>query len=361
MKKYAATFVILLFISVIAWLALNRYKSSSSSTLRSEASKLNSVESVNSGAQQASATKQGKLAADKDAAAEAAERAERLRDRQARVEQADREYNTPITFYGLVLDERDQPVSEAVAVYACVDGSFEGERKLQSDTEGRFTISDVRGKHLRVGVSHPKYYVPGNYWFYYYYAGTGNSPIHVPNSGKPEIFRLRKKGEAAELVHQSDKILFDKGEEQRSFSLFDHTRRRDQPEYVIIRAVDNGRVNSRGKRVLDLELSTPSGGLQLRTDPFQFIAPTEGYQSTLVTPPAGINPVGLFVRFNSGNYGRFTIAGAGSQYDVESYLNPDNSPNLEYDPAKEITMVRDGRMGIRLVYPPKDDPPPKKP
>ncbi|MBA3850683.1 MAG: hypothetical protein C0502_11930 [Opitutus sp.] len=61
------------------------------------------------------------------------------------------------------------------------------------------------------------------------------------------------------------------------------------------------------------------------------------------------------MRFENGNYGRFTIAGSGKQYDVESFLNPDRSPNLEYDREKEITVVPTGKPGIDLLYPPKSE------
>jgi hypothetical protein len=330
------------------------------SVSRLDVSRLKPAHQTHSNAESVSATTQTKAEEDQDAAVEAAERAERLRDRQARIERANREYNTSITFYGVVFDLTDQPVSDAIVGYTSVEGSFAGTRQIQSADDGRFVISGIRGKYLDIQVSHPGYYELRASRQSFTYAGNDRGPDFRPDPSKPEIFRLRKKGEAAELIHQADKILFTEGEKERSFSLIDHTRRRDRPEYVIIRTVDNGRVNSQGKHLLDLELSTPSGGLQLRTDPFQYTAPTDGYRSTLITPPAVINPVDIFVRFNSGNYGRFTIAGGAGQYDVESFLNPDNSPNLEHDPVKEITVVPNGRPGVDLVYPAKSEPP-KKP
>lgn len=299
--------------------------------------------------------------AEEDAAAEAADEAERLRDRQKRDERDEREYNTSIIFYGVVLDLTGQPVAAATVGYTSVEGSFAGTRQIQSAADGRFAIAGIRGKYLDVQVAHPSYYGLRESKRSFTCAGNDRDPDLKPDPAKPEIFRLREKGAAAELVHPTSIVQLDPGEPERSFSFFNHSRRRDRPEYVILRTVDKGRTNSRGKRVLDLELSAPGGGLQIRTDPFQFTAPAEGYLSTLIAPPGvSINLVDFFVRFQSGNYGRFTIAGNSGQYDVASCLNPDKSPNLEFDQAKQITVVPTGKRGVDLPCPAKDEPP-KKP
>jgi hypothetical protein len=360
MKRYLFTYAALVLIASAIWLFLSQGREKPASGPLSGGGDL--AESTKH--QPVNPIVERRAEADKseDAENEALARvyaAERARDRMERIKQEDRDYNTLITFYGIVLDEKRQPIGGASIAYACVEGSFQGERLLQSTNDGRFTISGVRGKHLRIGISHAGYYNRGRPYRYYYYAGA-NEKIHQPDSAHPEIFSLLKKGEAAELIHREDQILFKEGEQERSFSLIDHSRRRDRPEYVIIRAVDNGRINRFGKRVLDLELSVPEGGIQLRADPFQFIAPSDGYQASLITPPAAVNTVDFFVHFESGNYGRFTIAGGSGQYDVDSYLNPDRSPNLEYDREKQITVVQTGRPGVDLLYPAKKEEP-KKP
>ena len=357
MKKYPIILTSLLLIGLTVWLLFSR--SSPADTLAEPAavSKPPPASKTNSSAQATALAKQTKADDEENDALEAAYDAKRERERQEDEARARREYNTPIVFYGLVLDQFDQPVSTARVEYDSVGGSFEGDREVVADTQGRFTITGIRGKRLRIRVTHDRYYNDNYASSYFVYAGNDRGPDFKPNPAKPEIFHLRKKGEAAELIRQSDQILFNPDEKERSFSLYDHSRRRDQPDYVIIRFVDKGRINSRGKHVLDLELSTPGGGIQPRTDPFQFTAPTTGYQSSLIPPPdVGVNIKDYFVRFDSGNYGRFTISGNSGQYDVESYLNPDQSPNLEYDKDKEITFVRTGRMGIDLLYPASDDP-----
>jgi hypothetical protein len=297
-----------------------------------------------------------------DIALEAAQDAKRERERQQRIDQEVRDYNTPIVFYGLVLDQFDKPAAQARVEYACVGGSFDGDRELLADAQGRFTIRDVRGKHLRVRATHPNYYNADLGSGYYYYAGTDHSPLHVPESANPVIFRLLKKGEAAELVRREDRVRFDGDEPERSFSFYDHSRRRDQADYVILRRVETPERDNQGKPIRRLEMEVKGGGIQQRTDPFAFTAPGSGYQSKLyfMRPLMG-GALDYFVRFSNGNYGRFTIMGSAGDYLIESYLNPDRSPNLEYDPEKEVTFIETGKPGIDLLYPASDKPLPATP
>lgn len=362
MKKIIISSVALLLLGIAFWLFLGHHSSTDILVEQAAVKKHSAAQKTSSIAESASIAKQTKTDEDEDTALEAAHAAERLRDRKEREERERREYNTPIVFYGLVLDQFDQPVPNARVEYDSVGGSFEGDRELVTDAQGRFTITGIRGKRLRIRVTHAGYYNKDYGSSYYVYAGNDRGPDFKPDPSKPEIFRLRKKGEAAELVRQYDHILFtNEDAHARSFSLFDHTRRRDRPEYVILQGVDTAELDKQGKPIRRLEMVVPEGGIQQRTDPFAFIAPTEGYQSSMYFMGLGFGrKLDYFVKFNNGNYARFTIMGSSRDYLVESYLNPDKSPNLEYDPAKEITFVRNGRMGIDLVYPAKDDQP-KKP
>ncbi len=359
MKKNIALFA-LLAVGLVIWVALNRRESSPAAN-KSTAVSNQKNPSKDTATAAASPRSTPNTTDDVDAIAEAAERAERLRDRQTRMERADREYNTPITFYGVVRDLDERSVADATVSYTSVEGSFAGTRQIQSSADGRFTISGVRGKYLDVQVVHPDYYELQDSRRSFNYAGTENGSLHIPDPAKPEIFRLRKKGETAELIHQEDRVLFNKDESSRSFSFYDHTRRRDQPEYIILQGVETAERDKQGKPIRRLEMVVPEGGIQQRTDPFAFTASSDGYQPKMyfMRPEFG-GKLDYFVKFNNGNYARFTIIGSAGDYLIDSYFNPDQSPNLEYDPDKQITVVRNGRMGVDLVYPAKDDPPKKQ-
>jgi protocatechuate 3,4-dioxygenase beta subunit len=287
--------------------------------------------------------------------------AETERERQALNTEDRLHHQTPIVFYGLVIDQFATPVAGAAIEYDCVGGSFEGNREMFTNDSGQFTISGVQGKTLRVRATHPNYYNKDFSSEYFTYAGNNRGPNFMPDPANPVIFHLLKKGEAAELIHREDHVLFNGDEPERSFSLIDHSRRRDRPEYVILRRVETAERDNQGRPIRRLEMIVPEGGIQQRLDTFAFTAPADGYQSSLyfMRPTYG-GQLDYFVRFNSGNYGRFTIMGSAGDYLIDSYLNPDRSPNLEYDREKQITVVQTGRPGVDLLYPAKKEEP-KKP
>lgn len=308
-----------------------------------------------------SARTQALSSAEEDMALERAYAAKREKERLKDEARERREYSTPIAFFGLVLDQFERPVIAARVAYASVGGSFEGERDIFTDSQGRFAITGIQGKRLRVIVSHPEYYDIDQTHSYYVYAGNDRGPDFKPDANSPVIFRLRKKGEAAELIHRQDQVRFSGDEPERSFSLFDHSRHRDVPEYVILRRVETAERDNRGQPIRRLEMEVQDGGIQQRIDPFAFTAPDSGYQPKMhfMRPPYG-GQLDYFVKFSNGNYGRFTIMGSAGDYRIDSYLNPDRSPNLEYDREKEITFVETGKMGIDLLYPAKKEAPKKQ-
>jgi hypothetical protein len=94
-------------------------------------------------------------------------------------------------------------------------------------------------------------------------------------------------------------------------------------------------------------LSVPGGGLIERRGPFDFEAPTEGYQPNVdISVSANAEKwssdvsKSYFAKFPDGRYARVSInlyPGKRNFVVLESYLNPQpGSRNLEFDPAKQI-------------------------
>lgn len=298
----------------------------------------------------------GKEEEEHDAAEDAAADARKDQEIREIYAEHNRLYTTAIVFYGMVLDLAEQPVAQAQVKYMNADptGKWTWKEK-EAGADGTFVISGVRGRYLDVQVSHSDYYVLPESNRSFTYAGNDRGPDFKPDPAKPEVFRLKKKGQAAELIRNNERIFFERDEKERSFSLIDHSRRRDRPEYVILRGVETTERDYQGNPIRRLEMVIPNGGIRQRTDDFAFDAPTNGYETSMyfMRPELG-GTLDYFVKFSSGNYGRFTISGSAGQYNIESYLNPDKSPNLEYDPAKEITVLPTGKMGVDLLYPALD-------
>lgn len=122
-------------------------------------------------------------------------------------------YKRPVSFYGKVLDELDQPVSGASVEFSWNKANSTNEvltRNVETttDAEGVFSLENETGNHLSVEVGKLGYYRMGvKPWFDYPGVGSKSSfeyadpsRLHTPDSNNPVVFRIRKKGQGVALV-----------------------------------------------------------------------------------------------------------------------------------------------------------------
>ena len=77
------------------------------------------------------------------------------------VEKFIKDFATPITFYGKVIDQHGMPVPNADIKFRANDNPYGGkgsEYQRQTDSNGLFSISGIRGLTLGVEVSKTGYY-----------------------------------------------------------------------------------------------------------------------------------------------------------------------------------------------------------
>jgi hypothetical protein len=265
---------------------------------------------------------------------------------------ANGEWRTPIVFYGKVVDGKGSPVPNAMVELSCNDISASGTSNFHrtSDSNGLFSISRIRGKLLVVTVTKDGYYASRAGGLAFYYAGLNVN--FKPNSAKPEVFHLRKIGAAEPLIHVQAPLGGGK-----SF-------RMDTSGLPVDISIASGKAVELGHGDLRVEcwtkhfsgnwkydwrcrITVVGGGLLGYTNEFPFEAPLDGY-----TPCDEINmPVSLgqdwgnaaqrsyFLHLANGNYGRvhLEIVPSGDHFfEIESYLNPSGSRNLEFDPNKTL-------------------------
>ena len=116
------------------------------------------------------------------------------------------DWKIPIRFYGRVVDQDMQPVSGAAVHFQWTDLSKSG--TSQSDTltdrNGDFSLIGVSGKNLGVYVTKQGYYTPEKVKASAFeYADPGESNYYEPDPNSPVLFRLRKKGQGAQLVKKT--------------------------------------------------------------------------------------------------------------------------------------------------------------
>jgi len=253
----------------------------------------------------------------------------------------------PIEFYGKVVDQNGDPVSEANVDYGTIDrfdangSNYRG----RSDEDGNFSISGIKGAVLTVGVQKEGYYnIHGKSDAAFAYGvGPDATRKEPPTKGNPAVFVLQKKGLAEPLIRAGGGQI--------------DIPRTGEPLFIDLATGKPGRgdlqieawIGNSSQPRFDwrYRLSIPGGGLVERNGQFDFEAPSGGYESFVeINMPANAGrwssdvPKQYFAKLPNGTYARFSTefyAGDRNFIVFESYLNPTRgSRNLEFDPQKTV-------------------------
>jgi hypothetical protein len=261
---------------------------------------------------------------------------------------------TPITFYGRVVDQNGDPVAGATINYGALDkfdapgSQYQGE----SDANGNFSISGIRGAVLRVGAQKNGYYmIDGKSASAFAYGISPDSRRKSPPSkNDPAILVLQKMGPTEPLLYLGSrqyKVL----KNGQPLELDLQTGRQVEAGKGTIRFERwvNDQTKSMNRRFdWRFRITVPNGGMIERHDQFAFEAPEEGYQTVVeIDMPTSLGSEwrytvdrSYFIRIRGGLYGRIdaTIYGGhNNSLVLESFINPKpNSRNLEFDPKKIV-------------------------
>jgi hypothetical protein len=198
------------------------------------------------------------------------------------LEQFDEQWRTPIEFYGMVIDEKTNPITGAHIDFDCNDLSPTGTSyyNTQSDVNGLFSIKGIRGLLLGVKVNKEGYYSYLRFGTNFFYASKNVN--FVPNPSAPVIFLLRKKGQGTELITSEHGMQLDVSvriPKDNTPVLVDLLQKQasatGQLEISQIKPPFQTATN------WSFRMSIPDGGLIENQDEFQFTAPETGYQSTV--------------------------------------------------------------------------------
>ncbi len=266
-------------------------------------------------------------------------------ERKMRLEQLQEAWRTPIRFYGMIVDQSNNPVSRADIRFDCNDLSEKGTSfyDQKSDINGMFSLTDVRGEGITVHISKEGYYASRRDRDNFEYAQNGANNF-IPNAGNPVVFHLWKKRDGASLIEKD----FPPGMGQIWQLHHDGT--------LIKLDLLNGSQNVTGNGQLKLEfwrdlsdrnankfnwklqVSAFGGGIIPTDEEFAFQAPESGYQPSVVIDMPATNKVWLgelrakyYIQLPNGNYGRFDLylLPYNGAFTVHSVINPIGSRDLE--------------------------------
>jgi hypothetical protein len=268
------------------------------------------------------------------------------------MEQGKNEWRTPIEFYGKVVDENTNPVSNAQVHFVWTDLSMAGnsEKQTASDVNGLFSLREVSGKHLMATVSKEGYYAYQPFGVGFFYAGENQN--FIPDAANPVIFRLKKKGVAEPLIAFENDFLISKDGKPVDVDLIKGKPTGVGQGGLRVECWTDDQGKAPGlKYDWKCQISVPGGGIEQSTNQLDFKAPLDGYQASdeINMPASMANGWGrsakrnYFLKLGDGNYARVSfemIAGGGHFFHLASFLNPSGSRNLEFDPN---TVVQPGQ------------------
>lgn len=252
---------------------------------------------------------------------------------------------TPIEFYGVVLDQNGSPVPSAKISASALDNMLKGSPiSTITDASGRFTIKS-KGLSLHVEVSKSGYYYvdkggalkPSSQGFDF--GLDDGRGVYKPNPAAPTVFHLRKTGNPVqlELLRAQSKIPRDGRPVAVGLS---------KTSKVIAKigclTVEDNRQTPNAPYDWRCEIAIESGGIQEAIDEHIFIAPDGGYASfAVIDMPKTLDAKrwssrankNYWLRFSDNTFGKISfmmIAGGDHFAVINGFRNPSpNDRNLE--------------------------------
>jgi hypothetical protein len=258
-------------------------------------------------------------------------------------------FKVPISFYGKVLDQDENPVAEASIEFSwnkvnATNNEMEsGTAGTSTDDKGLFSLENQKGGQLMVKVTKAGYYnLAGNPCCFEYaqpYAGN----FYVPDPNNPVVFHLKKRGVGVALITSQNgmrsdvKLLIPKDGTLINVDFLQRKAAETGP--LQIAQVKPTDTRSQDATEWSFQMTIPDGGFVEYHDEFPFEAPDTGYQPTVRFDFQKGQPnwtdgvkADYYIRFgNPPLYGRlhletgFDEPGARLTYAI----NPDGSRNLE--------------------------------
>lgn len=260
-------------------------------------------------------------------------------------------YNSPIDFWGKVVDEKGNPISGAKVSFGICNHPERDSQKIYvlSDVQGLFSLTEKRGASLFVGVTKSGYYELDQSAATIEYAMRGRPGIELPTKDNPTIFVLKKKGAGAALVKYAGDSTRLKGVSSIEFDLTTgRVAATGKGDLIVTIESDLEQKNGQGRYPWRASVSVKGGGMALQQDRLDFQAPAAGYQSakqisygTEGDRWSNSETCRYFVKLANNTYALLNMdvyAGASAKVILGGYYNPKaGDRNLEYDPSKVVS------------------------
>lgn len=258
------------------------------------------------------------------------------------------DYNTPIDFWGKVIDENGNPLADVKAEITVDEHAAKKKYVTSSDDKGMFELLGKKGARARIKVFLDGYAPTSDEKIgskvsarTIYYSSKAMPAYAPPTKDNPQIFVLRKKNPVANLAHDFKKRV-SVGENGETQKIELKTERKAIG--LEVRCWSSCPVPFTYDRYdWRAEIEIAGGKIQAITELEPVSAPTEGYQQVFqVEMPKDTqenwlrsSPNGqrnFWVLFDDGTYAKARIevkTGRTHEVDVEVWCNLDGTNNFE--------------------------------
>lgn len=270
--------------------------------------------------------------------------------REEKVKRLLNEGNVPIEFWGVVVDQDEQPIPDAVISYRIhragrlEPSGFVGDDsrrgQVASARDGGFSIMGDRGVTLSIeGIQKSGYRQPARQRMDF--AFQGSPELFRPSPRQPQTFVLIHSESMPSLVRYSRKLALPwDGQAMR----FDLLNGQASPSGELIIVASRGQPDPRGRFDWSLTITVDGGGVVEANEQGAHIAPAGEYEPAWTCGfGAASKPwrfgltKQLYFKTSKAVFGRLRLrmdAGAkptGAGLQIEGFLNPTGARLLEYD------------------------------
>jgi hypothetical protein len=255
----------------------------------------------------------------------------------------DEENSKSLEFYGKVVDQDGQPVVGAkiqgnVMTTVGFQGTNETPHFTTTDQDGNFEFRGLHGQSLGVA--------PEKRGCKYTQRGNGNwTPSYKASKENPVIFYMWKIKGAEPMIHTVIRTGLACDGSPSTFNFF--SKHMDVTGLTIKLLRNPVNIDRRKRFDWTSSLSMSGGGLISTNDIYPDEAPADGYKDIIIDMPAASKDwtrsfVQSYYFFDGQHYGRVTVdimtnyQPPPTSLELDAYVNPSGSRNLEFDPAKEI-------------------------
>lgn len=271
------------------------------------------------------------------------------------------EWRTPIEFYGKVIDETGQPVAGAEIEYSW-SGTVEkygrdgvAHRALTSDSNGLFHIYGIEGKGMSVHVRKEGCYrkkLWNNNSFEY--AGFWEPNYIEPDRNAPVVFHLVRRPVAEPTYHVDFRSISKPPVWETQIDFLGQPAETASGGDIALKIVRPSNPGFQNPFDWQLKIEGQRGAeIIMSDDEFMLRAPDEGYQKSIAmnykqARGSSVQTVKFYVRNKARKFYAAVSVEVTPYYPdhitqedtacfiVTGTVNPNDSQNLEYDPAMDI-------------------------